>query len=148
MTTFIMFNVFNSFLKHHFLLLFPCTGNFFLQLDIIRPFEKKLLFLFFSDRPTRFCRQEIRKPRNQKIVVLTSKRTTTTLELLISCRCYSNKIIIPAWFYRLGNLILLILLMMQPFNCFEVYSIRILRSCSFTLYRVFLRTKCYVIGEK
>ena len=65
MTTFIMFSVFNSFLKHHFLLLFPCTGNFFLQLDIIGPFE---FFLFFSDRLTRFCRQEIRKPRNQKIV--------------------------------------------------------------------------------
>ena len=65
MTTFIMFSVFNSFLKHHFLLLFPCTGNFFLQLDKIEPFEKKL---FFSDRPTRFFRQEIRKPRNKKIV--------------------------------------------------------------------------------
>ena len=38
MTTFIMFSVFNSFLKHHFLLLFPCTGNFFLQLDIIGTF--------------------------------------------------------------------------------------------------------------
>ena len=63
MTTFIMFSVFNSFLEHHFLLLFPCTGNFFLQLDI-GPFE------FFSDRPIRFCRQEIRKPRNQKIVAL------------------------------------------------------------------------------
>ena len=44
MTTFIMF----SFLKHHFLLLFPCTGNFFLQLDIIGPFEKKLFFIFFG----------------------------------------------------------------------------------------------------
>ena len=69
MTTFIMFSVFNSFLKHHFLLLFPCTGNFFLQLDIIGPFEKNY-FLFFSDRPTRFCHQEFRKPRNKKIVAL------------------------------------------------------------------------------
>ena len=69
MTTVIMFSVFNSFLKHHFLLLFPCTGNYFLKLDIIGPFEKKL-FLFFSDRPTCFCRQEIRKPRNKKIVAL------------------------------------------------------------------------------
>ena len=50
MTSFIMFSVFNSFLKHHFLLLFPCTSNFFLQLDIIGPFEKKLFFIFF--RPT------------------------------------------------------------------------------------------------
>ena len=50
MTTFTMFGVFNSFLKHHFLILFPCTGNFFLQLDIIEPFEKKLFFIFF--RPT------------------------------------------------------------------------------------------------
>ena len=48
MTTFIMFSVFNSFLKHHFLLLFPCTGNFFLQLDIMGPFEKKIIFF----RPT------------------------------------------------------------------------------------------------
>ena len=47
MATFIMFSVFDSFLKHHFLLLFPCTGNFFLQLDIIEPFEKKLFFIFF-----------------------------------------------------------------------------------------------------
>ena len=70
MTTFIMFSVFNSFLKHHFLLLFPCTGNFFLQLDIIGPFEKKVFSFFFSDRPTRFCCQEIRKPRNKKIVAL------------------------------------------------------------------------------
>ena len=67
MTTFIMFSVFNSFLKHHFVLLFPCTSNFFLQLDIIGPFEKKLCFIF-SDRPTRFCCLEIRKPRNKKIV--------------------------------------------------------------------------------
>ena len=67
MTTFIMFSVFNSLLKHHFLLLFPCTGNFFLQLDIIDLLKKKS-FLFFSDRPTRICRQEIRKPRNKKIV--------------------------------------------------------------------------------
>ena len=63
MTTFKMFGVFDSFLKHHFLILFPCTGNFFLQLDIIEPFEK-FFFFFFSDRPTRFCHQEIRKPRN------------------------------------------------------------------------------------
>ena len=48
MTTFIMFSVFNSFLEHHFLLLFPCTGNFFLQLDIIGPFEKTIIFF----RPT------------------------------------------------------------------------------------------------
>ena len=62
MTTFIMFSVFNSFLKHHFLLLFPCTGNFFLQLDIIGPFE---FFLFFSDRPVfaakKSVNQEIKK---------------------------------------------------------------------------------------
>ena len=50
MTTFIMFSVFNSFLKHQSLLLFPCTGNFFLQLDIIEPFEKNYFFIFF--RPT------------------------------------------------------------------------------------------------
>ena len=70
MTTFIMFSVFNSFLKHHFLLLFPC--NFFLQLDIIEPFEI-FLFYFFS-RPTRICRQEIRKPRNKKIVASVYKK--------------------------------------------------------------------------
>ena len=64
MTTFIMSSVFNSFLKHHFLILFPCTGNFFLQLDIIGPPFENFLFLFFSDRPTRFCHQEIRKPRD------------------------------------------------------------------------------------
>ena len=63
MTTFIMFSVFNSFLKHHFLLLFPCTGNFFLQLDIIGPFE---IFLFFmTDRPVfaakKSVNQEIKK---------------------------------------------------------------------------------------
>ena len=63
---FIMFSVFNNFLKHNFLLLFPCTGNFFLQLDKIEPFEKKLK----NFRPTRFCRQEIRKPGNKKIVAL------------------------------------------------------------------------------
>ena len=51
MTTFIMFSVFNSFLKHHFLILFPCSGNFFLQLDIVGPFEEKKLFLIFF-RPT------------------------------------------------------------------------------------------------
>ena len=52
-----------------------------------------------------------------------------------------NTIIITAWFYRLGNLILLVLLMMQPFN--------FLRLCSFKLCRVFLitKTKCFVIGE-
>ena len=67
MTTFRMFSVFNSFLKNHFLLLFPCTGNFFLQLDIIG-LLKKIIFYFFSDRPTRFFCQEIRKPRNKKVV--------------------------------------------------------------------------------
>ena len=51
MTTFIMFSVFNSFLKHHFLLLCPCTGNFFLQLDIIGPFEKNYFLFFPTDRP-------------------------------------------------------------------------------------------------
>ena len=66
MTTFIMFSVFNSFLKHHFLLLFPCTGNFFLQLDIMGPFEKKNYFLFFpTDRPVfaakKSVNQEIKK---------------------------------------------------------------------------------------
>ena len=70
------------------------------------------------------------------------------MELLIWCQCHSNKIIIAAWFYRLGNLILLVLLMMQPFNFCEVYSIIILRLCSFKLCRVFLLTKCFVIGEK
>ena len=64
MTTFIMFSVFNSFLKDHFLLLFPCTGNFFLQLDIMGPFEKHFYFLFFSDRPTRFS---AKKSVNQEI---------------------------------------------------------------------------------
>ena len=61
MTTFIMFSVFNSFLEHHFLLLFPCTGNFFLQLDIIGPFE----FFFPTDRPVfatkKSINQEIQK---------------------------------------------------------------------------------------
>ena len=65
MTTFIMFSVFNSFLKHHFLLLFPCTGNFFLQLDIIGPFEKKKKILFLTDRPVfaakKSVNQEIKK---------------------------------------------------------------------------------------
>ena len=51
MTTFIMFSVFNSFLKHHFLILFPCTGNFFLQLDIIGPFKKNIIFYFFPTDP-------------------------------------------------------------------------------------------------
>ncbi len=74
--------------------------------------------------------------------------TTTTVELLIWCQCYSNKIIITAWSYRLGNLILLVILMIQAFNFCEVYSITILRLCSFTLCRVFLLTKCFVIGEK
>ena len=63
MTTFIMFSVFNSFLKHHSLLLFPCTGNFFLQLYIIEPFEK--INFFFSDRPVfaakKSVNQEIKK---------------------------------------------------------------------------------------
>ena len=91
MTTFIMFSVFNSFLEHHFLLLFPCTSNSFLQLDIIGPFEKKKFFLFFSDRPTRFCRQVIRKPRNQKIVALKPfstlcTRKSTILLNLINCK--------------------------------------------------------------
>ena len=79
---------------------------------------------------------------------LTSERTTTTVEFLIWCQCFSSKIVITAWFYRLGNLILLVLLMMQPFNFCEVYSIIILRLCSFELCRVFLLTKCFVIGEK
>ena len=66
MTTFIMFNVFNSFLKHHFVLLFPCTGNFFLQLDIIGPFDKKIICYFFpTDRPVfaakKSVNQEIKK---------------------------------------------------------------------------------------
>ena len=79
---------------------------------------------------------------------LASERTTTTVELLVWCQCYSNKIIITAWFYRLGNLILVVLVMMQPFNFCEVYSIIILRLCSFKLCRVFILTKCFVIGEK
>ena len=37
---------------------------------------------------------------------------------------------------------------MQPFNFCQVYSIRILRSSSFKLYRMFLLTKCFVICEK
>ena len=37
---------------------------------------------------------------------------------------------------------------MQPFNFCEVYYIIILRLCSFKLCRVFLLTKCFVIGEK
>ena len=79
---------------------------------------------------------------------LSSERTTTTVEFLIWCQCYSNNIIITAWFYRLGNLILLVLLMMQPFNFCEVYAIIILRLCSFKLGRVFLLKKCFVMGEK
>ena len=63
MTTFIMFSVFNSFLKHHFLLLFPCTGNFFLQLDIIGPLEN--YFFFPTDRPVfaakKYVNQELKK---------------------------------------------------------------------------------------
>ena len=66
MTTFIMFSVFNSFLKHNFLIiLFPCTGNFFLQLDIRGPFEKKLFYFFPTDRPVfatkKSVNQEIKK---------------------------------------------------------------------------------------
>ena len=43
-----------------------CTGNFFLQLDIIGPFEKKLFFIFFpTDRPVfaakKSVNQEIKK---------------------------------------------------------------------------------------
>ena len=53
-------------LKHHFLLLFSC--NFFLQLDNLIIWN--FFFFFFSDRPTRFSGQEIRKPRNKKIVAL------------------------------------------------------------------------------
>ena len=72
---------------------------------------------------------------------LTSERTTTTVEILIWCKCYSSKIIITAWFNRLGNLIL--------DNFCEVYSIIILRLCSFCYVRpVFLLTKCTVMGEK
>ena len=63
MTTFIIFSVFNSFLKHHFLILFPCTGNFFLQLDIIGPFE--FFFFFSTDRPVfaakKSVNQEVKK---------------------------------------------------------------------------------------
>ena len=79
---------------------------------------------------------------------LTSERTTTTVELLIWCQCYSNKIIITGWFFWLGNLIPLVLLMMQPFTFCDVYSIIILTLCSFRLCRVSLLTKCFVIGEK
>ena len=46
------------------------------------------------------------------------------------------------------DLILLLLLMMQPFNFCQVYSIIILRSSSFKLYRMFLLTKCFVIYVK
>ena len=60
MTTFIMFSVFNSFLEHHFLLLFPCTGNFFLQLDI-GPFEN---FYFFPTDRSGFA---AKKSVNQEI---------------------------------------------------------------------------------
>ena len=65
-TTFIMSSVFNSFLKHHFLILFPCTPNFFLQLDIIGPPLENFLFLFFpTDRPVfaakKSVNQEIKK---------------------------------------------------------------------------------------
>ena len=62
MTSFIMFSVFTSFLKHHFLILFPCTGNFFLQLDILGPFE---IFFFQTNRPVfaakKSVNQEIKK---------------------------------------------------------------------------------------
>ena len=65
MTTCIMFSELNSFLKHHFLLLFLCTRNFFLQLDIIGPFEKKIILYFISDRPVfaakKSVNQEIKK---------------------------------------------------------------------------------------
>ena len=37
---------------------------------------------------------------------------------------------------------------MKPLKFCEVYLITILRSCSFKLYRVFLLTKCFVLGEK
>ena len=63
MTTFIMFSVFNSFLKHHFLLLSPCTGNFFLQLDIKDLLKKN--YFFPTDRPVfaakKSVNQEIKK---------------------------------------------------------------------------------------
>ena len=63
MTTFIMFSVFNSFLKHHFLIIFPCTGNFFLQLDIIGTFN--FCYFFPTDRPVfaakKSVNQEIKK---------------------------------------------------------------------------------------
>ena len=57
-------------LKHHFLLLFPC--NFFCTTLHNRAYLIILnfFFFFFSDRPTRFSGQEIRKPRNKKIVAL------------------------------------------------------------------------------
>ena len=49
----------NNVVSYHFLLLFPCNF-FFPQPDIVY-FEE-----FFSpDRPTRFCGQEIRKPRKK-----------------------------------------------------------------------------------
>ena len=38
--------------------------------------------------------------------------------------------------------------MMQPFNFCKLYSIIILRSCSFKLCRVFLLTECFVLDEK
>ena len=56
-------------LKHHFLLvLFPC--NFFSTTWHNRAYLIFWIFFFFffPDRPTRFSGQEIRKPRNKKIV--------------------------------------------------------------------------------
>ena len=46
--------------------MYSCTGNFFLQLDIIEPFEKKIIFNFFpTDRPVfaakKSVSQEIKK---------------------------------------------------------------------------------------
>ena len=58
-----MFSVFNSFLKHNFLLLFPCNGNFFLQLDIIEHFEKMFFFFFSTDRPVFAAKKSV----NQEI---------------------------------------------------------------------------------
>ena len=58
-------------LKHHFLQLFSC--NFFSTTLHNRAYLiiwNFFFFFFFSDRPTRFSGQEIRKPRNKKIVAL------------------------------------------------------------------------------
>ena len=54
-------------LKHHFLLLFPCN---FVSTTLHNSYLE--FFFFFSDRPTRFSSQEIRKPRNKKIMALQS----------------------------------------------------------------------------